>query len=375
MTKKSKDVYVSLLKDSVSDIPEYVPGKTTSQIVSEYKLNPEDVVKLNSNENPLGASEKVAAAVCEAVGSASLYPTADASNLRRALTKYTGCPVENIVAAGPGMDSLIDAVNKIFIGAGDEIVIPVPTFTYYGISAAGLGGVPVFADLNDDFSLNLDNILKAVTSKTKLIVLCSPNNPTGNVVSESDVRKLAEKTNAIIFIDEAYIEFSKAGSLSALVGEYENVMIGRTFSKAFGLAGMRVGYVIAPEWIASNLLRVLPPFSVSILSEVAAVAALEDLDYMKAGVAMVQEQRAKMIDFILKETPYQAYASESNFFIADVSPNTSKKAVDVFLKNGVIVRSCDSFHNIGKNTIRITVGTEEMNQKVKTAFKALECEK
>jgi histidinol-phosphate aminotransferase len=375
MSPKSKTVYISLLKESVSGIPEYVPGKTSSQIAAEYGLKPEAVIKLNSNENPLGASVKVAEAVCKTAASASLYPTADASLLRNALTKYVGCPAENIVAAGPGMDSLIDAVNKLFVGVGDEVILPVPTFTYYGISAAGLGGVPISAELNPDFSLNLGNILKAVTDKTKIIYLCSPNNPTGNVISESDVRELAEKTNAILFIDEAYVEFSTAGSLVSLAEEYENIIIGRTFSKAFGLAGMRVGYVIAPEWIASNLLRVLPPFSVSILSEAAAVAALEDTAYMKAGVALIQDQRAEMINFISKETPYQAYASEGNFFIADVSPNTSKKATDIFMKNGVLIRSCDSFQNIGKNTVRITVGTAEMNQKVKKAFKALAAEK
>ena len=375
MVQKSKDVYTSLLKESVSDIPEYVPGKTASQIAAEYGLKPESVIKLNSNENPLGASVKVADAVRTAAGSASLYPTADASVLRRALTKYVGFPIENIIAAGPGMDSLIDAVSKLFVGVGDEVILPVPTFTYYGISAAGLGGVPVLAELNTDFSLNIENILKAVTDKTKIIYLCSPNNPTGNIVSESDVRKLAEKTNAILFIDEAYVEFSTAGSLVSLVKEYENIIVGRTFSKAFGLAGMRVGYVIAPEWIASNLLRVLPPFSVSILSEAAAVAALDDTDYMKAGVTLVQNQRAEMIHFISKETPYQVYVSEGNFIMADISPKTSKQAADVFLKNGVLIRSCDSFQNIGKNMVRITIGTAAMNQKVKDSFKALMAEK
>ena len=375
MTKKSKDVYVSLLKASVSDILEYVPGKTTSQIAAEYGLKPESVIKLNSNENPLGASGKVADAIQKAASSASLYPTADASALRNALAQYTGYPAANIVASGPGMDSLIDAVNKLFVGVGDEVIIPVPTFTYYGISAASLGGVPVFADLNSDYSLNLDSILKAVTDKTKIIFLCSPNNPTGNIISEDDVRTLAEKTKAILFIDEAYVEFSKTGSLMSLVEEYENIIIGRTFSKAFGLAGMRLGYVIAPEWIASNLLRVLPPFSVSIVSEAAAIAALDDLNYMKAGVVLIQEQRKMLIDSIFKETPYQAYASEGNFIIVDVSPKASKQATDMFLKNGVLVRSCDSFQNIGKSTIRITVGTAEMNQKVMASFKALMNEK
>ncbi len=371
MTQKPKEVYTSLLKDSVSNIPEYVPGKTTSQIVAEYGLNPDAVIKLNANENPLGTSKKVAEAIRKEAGNASLYPTADASNLRSALAGYTGFPVKNIVASGPGMDSLIDALNKLFIGEGDEVIVPVPTFTYYGISAAGLGGVPVYVNLNDDYSLDTGAVLKAVTEKTKIIWLCSPNNPTGSIVTAEDVRKLAEQTKAIIFIDEAYVEFSEAGSLSHLVKEYENIVIGRTFSKAFGLAGMRLGYVIAPEWIADSLLRVLPPFAVSILAEAAAVAAIDDKEYLESGIAMVQTERQNLIKAVSEKTSYRTYPSEGNFIIVDVSPKTSKEAVDVFLKKGIIIRSCDSFQNIGKNTVRITVGTPEMNQKVIEAFEFL----
>ncbi|MDR2944733.1 MAG: histidinol-phosphate transaminase [Methanosarcinales archaeon] len=371
MVENSQNRYASLLKKSIANVPEYIPGKTASQIAAEYGLKPDAVIKLNSNENPLGPSEKVMEAIRNEAGSASLYPTADAGNLRAALAGYTRFPVKNIVAAGPGMDSLIDALNKLFIGEEDEVIVPVPAFTYYGISAAGLGGVPVYVNLNEDYSLNADAILNAVTAKTKIIWLCSPNNPTGNIVIAADIRKLADQTKAVIFIDEAYVEFSEGGSLSFLVEEYENIVIGRTFSKAFGLAGLRLGYMIAPEWIVSGLLRVLPPFSVSFLAETAAIAAINDQEYLDSGVAMVRSERKKLIEAVLEKTPYKAYPSEGNFIIVDVSPKTSKEAVDAFLKKGILVRSCDSFQNIGINTVRITVGTPEMNQKVTEAFKFL----
>ena len=371
MVKKEKESCLSLRKESVSNVPEYVPGKTVSQIAAEYGLDPASVIKLNANENPLGASDKVAAAIVKEASSASLYPTADASDLRKALTAYVGFPIENIVASGPGMDSLIDGLNKIFVGEGDEVIIPVPTFTYYGISASGVGGTPISVSRAPDYSLDVNSILKAVTDKTKIIFLCSPNNPTGEVISESDVRKLAEETNAILFIDEAYIEFSKTKSLSFLVREYDNIVIGRTFSKAFGLAGMRVGYIIASEQIVSDLLRILPPFAVSIVSEAAAVAALNDSVFLQKSISMVQTEREKLIKAVLKNTPYKAYPSEGNFIIVDVSPKASKEAVDIFLKSGVLIRSCDSFEKIGKNTVRITVGTAEMNQKVMNVFDLL----
>lgn len=374
MTRKSNEEYTSLLKETVFDVPEYVPGKTISQIAGELNLNSETLIKLNANENPLGASPKAVQAIQQAAGEASLYPTADASALRRALSEYTGFAPENIVASGPGMDSLIDGLNKLFVGSGDEVIVPVPTFTYYGISAAAAGGKAIFVPLNPDYSLNTQAVLEAVTDKTKIIWLCSPNNPTGNVIAPEEIHKLAQ-TGAIVFIDEAYVEFSDTGSLSELVRVYENVLIGRTFSKAFGLAGLRLGYVIAPEWIASNLLRVLPPFAVGVLSEAAAVAALKDADFLNAGISLVRSEREKRVAEINEKTPYTAYPSQGNFILVDVSPQTSQEAVKVFLQNGVLIRSCDSFQNIGGHSVRITVGTPEMNEKVMSAFEFLKKEK
>ena len=159
-----------------------------------------------------------------------------------------------------------------------------------------------------------------------------------------------------------------------MIREYENIVIGRTFSKAFGLAGLRIGYAVAPEWIAKQLLRVTPPFSISALSEIAAIASLNDSKYLQKSIETVQTERQKLVKAILETTPYKTWPTESNFIIADVSPNTSKKAADTFLKCGVIVRSCDSFQNIGQNTIRITVGTKKMNRRVLKAFEALKSE-
>jgi histidinol-phosphate aminotransferase len=374
MAKKSRGTFASLLKESVSTIPEYVPGKTTEQIAAEYGLDPETIVKLNSNENPRGPSKKAVAAIQKAVASASCYPSADASDLKKALVTYTGFPIENIVASGSGMDSIIDSLNKLFVGPADEVILPVPTFTYYGISAAAHGGTPVYVNRNSDFSIPVDEILSKVTDRTKIIYLCSPNNPTGNVLDRADVQKLAEKSKAIIFIDEAYVEFSSSGSLISMISEYENIVIGRTFSKAFGLAGLRIGYAVAPKWLASQLLRITPPFSVSILSEIAAIAALNDSKHLQKSVEMVQTERQTLVKAILETTPYKTWPTEGNFIIADVSPNTSKKAVETFLRCGVAVRSCDSFQNIGQNMIRITVGTKKMNRRVLKAFEVLKKE-
>ncbi|WP_338100171.1 histidinol-phosphate transaminase [Methanolapillus africanus] len=356
------------MNKSVESVPEYVPGKSTAQVAAEYGLNPKKIIKLNSNENPLGPSKKVQKAIRKSAAAASLYPIADASNLRYSLSNYTGFPKENIMAAGPGMDSIIDGMNKIFVAPGDEVVIPVPTFTYYGISAAGMGGVPVNVMREADYSVSVAKIKEAVTDKTKIIYVCTPNNPTGNVITEAEVRELAQ-LNCILFLDEAYVEFSDAESLMKLVREYDNIVIGRTFSKAFGLAGMRIGYVIAPEWIVQKLLSVIPPFSVSTLSEAAAVAALSDKKHLEKSIELAKEGRQFLMEKISAQTPYKAYPSNGNFMIVDVSPKTSKEAVDFLLKNEIIVRSCDSFEGIGKSTVRITIGTQKMNKRVVEVLK------
>ena len=248
-----------LIKKEIFDIEEYVPGRSIEEIASTYGLKPESIIKLGSNENPLGPSPKAVKALIEAAPGANIYPSADAHELREALSKYTGFPVSNIVASGPGMDGLLDGLCRIIIEKGDEVIVPIPTFSYYELPARACGAEPVFIRRNQDFSLNPEKILEAVSPRTKIIFLCSPNNPSGNLLPEADLRKIIENTDALVFVDEAYVEFADR-NLAALVNEYDNVAVGRTFSKVFGLAGLRLGYGIMPEWLTKEYLRAATPF-------------------------------------------------------------------------------------------------------------------
>jgi histidinol-phosphate aminotransferase len=266
-----------LIKKEIFDIAEYVPGKSIEEIASAYGLKPESIIKLGSNENPLGPSPKAVRALIEAAPGANIYPSADAGELREALSKYTGFPVSNIVASGPGMDGLLDGLCRIIIEKGDEVIIPTPTFSYYELPAKACGGKPVFIRRNPDFSVDPEKVLEAVSARTKIIFLCSPNNPSGNLLPEADLRKIVENTRSLVFVDEAYVEFADR-NLSALVKEYDNLVIGRTFSKVFGLAGLRLGYGIMPEWLAKEYLRAATPFSVSLPALRAGLAALSDTD-------------------------------------------------------------------------------------------------
>ena len=352
-----------LIKKEIFDIAEYVPGKSIEEIASAYGLDPTSIIKLGSNENPLGPSPKAVRALVEAAPGANIYPSADARELREALSKYTGFPVSNIVASGPGMDGLLDGLCRIIIEKGDEVIVPTPTFAYYELPARACGGKPVFVRRNPDFSLDPEKVLKAVSSRTKIIFLCSPNNPSGNLLPEADLRKIVENTRALVFVDEAYVEFADR-NLAGLVREYDNLAVGRTFSKVFGLAGLRLGYGIMPEWLVKEYSRAATPFSVSLPALRAGVAALSDADHLNKSINLAREGR----EYLIKNIPFTVYPSHANFVLVNVAPLKSKKVSESLMKKGIIVRPCDSFREAGDSLIRVTVGTPEQNEKVVRAF-------
>ncbi|MCQ1537095.1 histidinol-phosphate transaminase [Methanosarcina sp. KYL-1] len=354
-----------LIKKEIFEIAEYVPGKSIEEIASAYGLDPASIIKLGSNENPLGPSQKAVQALVEAAPGANIYPSADARELREALSVYTGFPVRNLVASGPGMDGLLDGLCRIMIEKGDEVVVPTPTFAYYELPARACGGKPVFVGRNPDFSLDPEKVLEAESSRTKIIFLCSPNNPSGNLLPEADLRRIVENTKALVFVDEAYVEFADE-NLAGLIREYDNLVVGRTFSKVFGLAGLRLGYGIMPEWLAKEYLRAATPFSVSLPALRAGVAALSDAEHLQKSIELAREGRK----YLIEKIPFRVYPSQANFVLVDVSPLKSKAVTESLMRKGIIVRPCDSFREAGDTFIRVTVGTPAQNKKVVAAFEA-----
>ncbi|MDO8727590.1 MAG: histidinol-phosphate transaminase [Candidatus Methanoperedens sp.] len=360
--------FEKLVRKQVLEIKEYVPGKSIEEIALKYGLDPENIIKLGSNENPLGPSQLAVKAIQEKAGKVHLYPPSDALELRSAISEYTGYPEKNIVVSGNGMDGILDTMMRLFMTPGAESVIPIPTFSYYEIATLANGGKPVFLKRDSDFGISHKDILAKVNSNTKMIFLCSPNNPSGNVISEEEVRKILDKTCAIVFIDEAYADFAD-GDLSGLVKEHENLIIGRTFSKAFGLAGMRLGYAIVPEWIAHDYMKVMTPFSVDVLSLFGGIAALSDCEYIKKSIETVKKGREQLTRGL--ERLCKVYPSEANFIMIDVAPSTATHVCESLLKIGIIVRDCTSFRGAGDSLIRISVGTQAQNKKVIAAMEMI----
>lgn len=355
---------LDLIKEEIFGIKEYVPGKSIDDIARVYGLDPDSIIKLGSNENPLGPSPKAVEALIEHAPQVSIYPSADAGELVDALSEYTGFPASNIAASGPGMDGLIDGLMRLIITHGDEVIIPTPTFSYYEISARANGATPVFVKRDEDYAVDVEALLDAVSSRTKVTFLCSPNNPSGNLVPEEDVRAIVESTRGLVFVDEAYVEFADS-SLAHLVNEYDNIIVGRTFSKAFGLAGLRIGYGIMPQWLKSEYMRAATPFNVSSAAIAAGVAALSDMGHLEKSIELAREGR----DYLKEHIPFDVYDSQGNFVMVDVAPHKAKDVCDGLLEKGVIVRDCSSFRDAGESLVRVTVGTSEQNERVVEWFK------
>ena len=329
-------------------------GKGYIEISRLYGVPPEKIVKLGSNENPYGPSPKVLSAL-QGI-SPERYP--EPEELMEGLAGYTGHPEEMIVI-GSGMDGVMDILTRLFLEKGDRTLIYTPTFSYYEILTTLCGATPLFVARGLRFDISTD-----IPKEVKMVFICSPNNPTGNLTREEDVKKVLESTEAIVFLDEAYVEFADR-SLLGLVKKYDNLVVGRTMSKAFGLAGMRLGYAVTPEWISEQYKRAAPPFfGVTCASVAAGVAALSDLDYMHRSVDKIRKERERL------HIETGSHPSEANFLYLETA-EPSKTAAEKFQQKGIIIRDCRSFQGAGDHHIRVSVGTPAENDLFLAAYREL----
>jgi len=342
------------LRPALSQLKPYVAGKGFGEISRQYGIAPETIVKLGSNENPYGPSPKVAQALAGI--SPERYP--EPEELIAGIAAYTGFPEEMIII-GAGMDGVMDTLTRLFLEKGDRTFIPIPTFSYYEILTITAGASPILAPRGPHFE-----IAGKIPADIKMAFLCSPNNPTGNVISEEEVFALLESTEAIVFLDEAYVEFSDK-SLIRLVEQYDNLIVGRTLSKAFGLAGMRLGYAVAPRWIADQYRRAAPPFyGISCATVAAGAAALSDLPFMHRSVEKIKSERERL------QKATGGHPSQANFLYLETECD-SREYVERFLARGIIIRDCRSFGGAGEHHARVTVGTPSENDRFLSAFQEI----
>ena len=353
------------VREEVKKLDPYVPGRSEDEIANEFNIKKEDIIKLGSNENPWGPSPKAVEAIRAEAYNVNRYPETDLHELKEEFASYTGLDEDNIIISGDGADEIIDVLAKTFINPGDEFITPLPTYTYYEFLFKPYGGVPVYAKWNlQDNVLDLDSVLEAISDKTKLIFICSPNNPTGTLVAEEDLRTIIESTDALVVIDEAYCEYSLQTQAN-LINEYDNVFILRTMSKVMGLAGQRIGYGLSNPEIIEYMHRIKPVFSLTRSSYVACLATLKDKDYITQSINKGIESRDYLYNEVSKFKNLRILKSYSNFMLIDVHDSGYDAAgiTRKLMEKGIIVRDCTSFKGIDKYWIRISIATMEENKK------------
>lgn len=350
----------------VSEMDSYVPGKSQDEIASEFNLNKDEIIKLGSNENPFGPSTKAIEAIKNECKNINRYPESVLNELQQELANYSGVKQSQIIIGGDGADEIIDVLAKTFINEGDEFIVPLPSYMYYEYLLQQYGARPVYAEWNmDENKLDIDSVLNSITDKTKMIFLCTPNNPTGTLIDKKDIKDIASKNpDVLIVVDEAYFEYAEVTNKD-LINEFDNIFIIRTMSKVMGLAGMRAGYGLACSEIIEYMHRIKPVFSLTRLSYVAALNTLRDKDYIETSIEKGIESREYLYNELSKIDSLNVFPSKSNFMligIKDTGFTASEFAVEL-MKKGVIVRDCTSFKGLDEYWIRISICTLEEDKK------------
>ena len=344
-----------MIRGAVRLINPYSAGKSPCVIAKKYGLKESDVLQLGSNENPYPPSEEVKKEYERAIAKINRYPNPDYSDLKNSLAEYIGTDVEQI-AVSNGASELLRTVCDMVIDTMDPVAIPVPSYTLYAI----------FAMLRDasisfvEFPRYEVKAHKIIEKRAKLTFLCSPNNPTGNTVQRNEIKKMLKSSDGLVVVDEAYSEFS-GKTVVDLVEKFDNLVVIRSFSKFFGLAGLRLGYAVGNSELIEAFEKVRLPFSISNVAYRTAIAALRSIEYyMEVRNKIIQERR-RLFKRLKKFSFLEPYPTEANFILVRI-----KKEKDIcgeLERRGIIIRNVTGLLLSGLHA-RITVGIKEENDRL-----------
>ena len=351
----SKQGITRLIRPDLVAFGAYSASKSPETLAGKVEVPVEGIIKLDANENPYGCSPRVK----QALGTYpyfNIYPDAKQTELRKLLQGYTGVGAEHIVA-GNGSDQLIDLVLRLFVGPGDEVINCVPTFDIFRFSTEMCNGKLIEVPRDKNYFIDVSAVKRAISKKTKIIVLANPNNPTGTTIPQQDILELVD-TGVPVLADEAYAEFS-GETVAQLVTQYKNLMVLRTFSKWAGLAGLRVGYGIFPPKVAEYLLKIKLPFTVNAAAVVAVRETLADIDYVLDKVKAIVAERERLFGKLSKLEWLKPFPSQANFIFCNVLKGKASEIQQELENRGILVRYFDQ--PLLRNAIRISVGKPEEN--------------
>ena len=350
---------LKLARPSIQALKPYVPGRSIDDVKAQY--NPVRIVKLGSNENPLGTSPKVIKALTAAAQDSSLYPDGSSRLLREALAKHNGVKPDQIVV-GNGSDEILLMIALAFLKPGERVIISENTFSEYEFSGRTLAAEIVKVPLKE-FRYDIDAYAKALKLKPKMLFICNPNNPTGNYVTHAELEGLLKKTpkGCLVVVDEAYGDYATAKDFPRsvmLMKKYPNLLVTRTFSKLYGIAGLRLGYAIGDAGLLRETLRVKTPFNVNLLVQKAGLAALADTAFVKKSLVTNEKGRTQ-IEAGLQKLKLFYLPTQANFICFHV-PRDAVALCEDLMKRGLIIRPLKSFGL--PDWCRVTIGTAAQNR-------------
>jgi histidinol-phosphate aminotransferase len=354
-----------LIRPELVGMKTYAPIEPTEVLSQQAGLPADKVIKLDGNENPYGCSPKVYQALATYPYYHN-YPDPEQRELRRALEQYTGLDRKHIVC-GMGSDDLIDLILRLFLKRGDGVINCPPTFGMYPFSTHVCGGRVVNVPRTRDFDLDMGDTKKALT-KTKVIFVASPNNPTGNTTTEREIMELVD-TGKIVVVDEAYFEFSNV-TVANLVSSHNNLIVLRTFSKWAGLAGLRIGYGFFPVEMADYLMKIKQPYNANAAAQVAVLASLADIEYLRANVARIATERERLFGKLKEVGWLKPYPSQGNFILCSLPDGEAREIWQQLRKRGIFVRYFDT--PLLKDCLRISVGKSEDTDALVKALKEVQ---
>jgi len=368
-----------LVKKSLRTVSPYFHGGNVWEVSEKYKIPVDQIIDFSISTNPLGAPEKAVESIRQHLNLIHHYPDPDHEWLLEALGKSVGVASNNVVV-GNGSTELIYLFNEVFLENGYEAVIPVPTFSEYKAAIERFGGNMVFIkfDSANNFKLNLEELERSITKKTRIIFLCNPNSPTGWLYEKDDILriiKLAAEKNVLVFVDEDYIDFVDDGkrySMAEYVKEYNNLFVLRSLTKFFGLAGVRIGFGIGSPDLVKILKRVIMPWSVNSLAMFATAEAVKNTDFIKRTRLLVAKSRKEMREMFRAIPWLKVYPSETNFLLVEIIQGnlTSTQLAEGLAKKGLLIRDCKDFDGLNNRFFRVTVRRPEENRKLVEQIKS-----
>lgn len=342
-----------IIRGDLLRLTAYQPIVPPDVLSQEAGVSIEGVIKLDGNENPYGCSSRVRDTLA-AYPFYHIYPDPEQREVRQALEGYVGVGAEHILA-GAGSDELIDLILRLFLNPGDRVINCVPTFGMYSFCTEVCGGEIVDVPRDKSYAVDIRGVKQAIDEKTKVIFIASPNNPTGNIASESDILELV-KTGIVVVVDEAYFEFSGV-TVAPLVPQHENLIVLRSFSKWAGLAGLRIGYGVFPTSLVEHLLKIKQPYNINVAAQIAVKESFADIDCLNDTVKAIVAERERLLAKLEKLRFLKPWPSQANFIYCAVLDGDARTIYKELQKKGIFIRYFDT--PLLKNSLRISVGKPE----------------